>query len=287
MLKGSKVLNPADKARKEARKKELKKNKKQRQQVRSSAIERRDPEKVMSDLEKLDRLEYDATTYQSINEPLYKDKRKRLKDTWSKILSYYLKEDPDRHSMLKKLELEYEAKHRKLVSDFEAIKAAQEIKIEDIFLPPETSSILDGIADNDPDLLQLNYIIDGRPDQPQPPGCPPGLPPDLTQLVEGFNKADSCSSDSLRIAPHPTLVHPPPARQASSQHKDKSSYIGRLPRREHSFDDLHEDAERKIEVTTKIIPSRSAVIESKPVLFKPRTVKLVPSSVRFKLKVQK
>lgn len=46
MAKGAKILNPVDRARKEARKKELKKNKKQRQQVRSARMAEREQEAI-------------------------------------------------------------------------------------------------------------------------------------------------------------------------------------------------------------------------------------------------
>ena len=44
--KGGKFMNPTDQARKEARKRELKKNKKQRQMVRTAVLKGKDP-KVM------------------------------------------------------------------------------------------------------------------------------------------------------------------------------------------------------------------------------------------------
>lgn len=302
MVKGTKILNPADKARKEARKKELKKNKKQRQQVRSALIEKRDPEQIIADLEKLDELEYDITSYQSVNDILYKDKRKRLKEAWSKILEYYSKEDPERHAKLKQLEAGYERKHRKLASQFEAIRAAQEVKLEDIFLPPEGNSVIDDIADDDPLLESLSFIVVGQDNQIQPPGCPPGLPPDLRQIVESL-KCNLISMDELNSQPLAYLQQqqqqqlaapyiPSNNKQPHGQFRDKSrkfkKELNRLEEKSQWPQELNSQQANppKGNVPNNIVSSKT-VIESKPVLFKPKVTKFVPSSVRSKLSKNK
>lgn len=138
MGKGGKFLNPADKARKEARKKELKKNKKQRQQVRSEAIERRNPEQIIAELESLDKQEYDPNNRPAQSaianmEQLYKDKRKKLKALFDRILAYYQKEDQEKYAQLKKMEAEYEVKHKKLEKQFKS--ATEPVKLPDV-IPP-------------------------------------------------------------------------------------------------------------------------------------------------------
>ena len=50
-------MNPTDQARKEARRKELKKNKKQRQLVRTAVIKGKNPTDIILELEKLDDME--------------------------------------------------------------------------------------------------------------------------------------------------------------------------------------------------------------------------------------
>lgn len=260
MVKGTKLLNPADKARKEARKKELKKNKKQRQQVRSAAIESKNPEQVIADLEKLDRLEYDITTNPTFTDSLYKDRRKKLKETWTKILAFYQKEDPERHAKLKTIEAEYEKTHKKASSEFEAIKAAQEVKIEDVFLPPEPNLPSHEIADNDP-LLSEDVYITPLTDGFKPPGCPPGPPPDLKLLVDSL-KASMIVS--LQLAQQPI---PPRAKMRI----DKRIATG------------GEDEKRPVTKNVKKQETVSkTVIESKPIIFKPKATKFVPSSVRLK-----
>ena len=55
--KGGKYMNPTDQARKEARKRELKKNKKQRMAVRQAVIKTKDPKQMLVELDLLDEME--------------------------------------------------------------------------------------------------------------------------------------------------------------------------------------------------------------------------------------
>lgn len=52
--KGGRFMNPADQSRKAARKKELKKNKKQRQLVRQAVLKSKDPDDILDQMKKLD-----------------------------------------------------------------------------------------------------------------------------------------------------------------------------------------------------------------------------------------
>lgn len=54
--KSGKYMNPTDQARKEARKKELKKNKKQRQLVRAAVLKGKDPAQLIEEMEKIDEM---------------------------------------------------------------------------------------------------------------------------------------------------------------------------------------------------------------------------------------
>lgn len=284
MGKGSKLLNPADKARKEARKKELKKNKKQRQQVRSAAIESRDPEQVIAELDKIDKLEFNVETNPTFSDSFYKDKRKRLKETLTKILSYYQKEDSEKFDKLKKLERDYEEGHLKLSKEFEGIKAAQEVKIEDIFLPPEQDkqiTAIDEIADDDPLLSESVYVTPMTEGQ-KPPGCPPGLPPDLGLIVDSLKMAVSLSLEMPASLPShlmnlrlPTTnrgyISMNSARQYDNKNYNKRQIPSRAPNTTRQPQKINN-------------PSKPAVIESKPVLVKTNQTKFVPSSLRTKIK---
>jgi len=61
-------MNPTDQARKEARRRELKKNKKQRLAVRQAVIKTKDPQLMITELEALDDMELDPTSDMQYNE---------------------------------------------------------------------------------------------------------------------------------------------------------------------------------------------------------------------------
>ena len=61
-------MNPTDQARKEARRRELKKNKKQRIAVRQAVIKTKDPNQMIKELEDLDNMELDPTSENQYNE---------------------------------------------------------------------------------------------------------------------------------------------------------------------------------------------------------------------------
>ncbi|OTF73306.1 hypothetical protein BLA29_003148, partial [Euroglyphus maynei] len=125
--KSGKYINPTDQARKEARKRELKKNKKQRLIVRKAVLKGKDPYQIISDMERLDKMEYDFYNPPSLNEKVLKDKRRKLKETWDRLLRLYVKEDKDRYMELKRMEGDYDVKRNELVKQYEAVKSAHEV----------------------------------------------------------------------------------------------------------------------------------------------------------------
>lgn len=309
MAKGTKFLNPADKARKEARKKELKKNKKQRQQVRSVAIESRNPEQIIKELEDLDKQEYligDQPQQQSATgniELLYKEKRKRLKALFARILVHYQKEDQERFNQLKKLETDYETKHKKAEKEYEAIKAAKEVKLDDVILPPEPvdpdSAGLAGDIDDDDPLMSDTIYVSPLNDDVKPPGCPPGPPPNLKLLADQLGVA-------LLVPPtHLTAQHMPPKLPSfnknptqggpSAARYKKPLYPGKgakfnAPQNDESTIQQKRNRPSETQASPANVAAKAtnpvkkaAVIESKPVIFVPKVTKFVPASVRSKM----
>jgi WW domain-binding protein 11 len=153
-----KFMNPTDQARKEARRKELKKNKKQRQQVRQAVIKREDPKNIIFEMENLDKVEYDTDnpppysvkviqviydylTFILVQFKLYfssnqKEKRRKLREKLIKIIQYYQREDDKALGyQIKQMELDYERKRVQMAANYEAIMAAQRVKLDDIPLP--------------------------------------------------------------------------------------------------------------------------------------------------------
>lgn len=107
VTKSGKVMNPTDQARmfwnwmirwrfhwiylgKEARKKELKKNKKQRLLIRQNVLKGKNPKGLISDMEHLDRMEYDPINPAPYNIKVLQEKRKKIKETWDRVYRLYV-----------------------------------------------------------------------------------------------------------------------------------------------------------------------------------------------------
>ncbi|CAB3382192.1 Hypothetical predicted protein [Cloeon dipterum] len=185
--KSGKYMNPTDQARKEARKKELKKNKKQRQAVRTAVLKGKDPSQIIFELEKIDNMEYNVYQPSPLNEKVLKDKRKKLKETFNRVMKLYNKEDPDKWMEMRKLEMEYDKRRAMLIQFYESVKYAQNVSVNEIPLP--SINIPDSLTSSIPlptdlpstvvhGILKKSSaygIMDG-----QCPGVPPGPPPDLS-----------------------------------------------------------------------------------------------------------
>nr|XP_020143338.1 WW domain-binding protein 11-like [Microcebus murinus] len=199
--KSGKFMNPTDQARKEARKRELKKNKKQRIMVRAAVLKMKDPKQIIWDMEKLDEMEFNPVQQPQLNEKVLKDKRKKLRETFERILRLYEKENPDIYKELRKLEVEYEQKRAQLSQYFDAVKNAQHVEVESIPLPDmphapsniliqdiplpgaQPPSILKKTSAYGPPtqavsiLPLLGHGVPHLPPSRKPPGPPPGPPP--------------------------------------------------------------------------------------------------------------
>uniref|UniRef100_A0A8B9B9B4 Wbp11/ELF5/Saf1 N-terminal domain-containing protein n=2 Tax=Anser TaxID=8842 RepID=A0A8B9B9B4_9AVES len=199
--KSGKFMNPTDQARKEARKRELKKNKKQRMMVRAAVLKMKDPKQIIRDMEKLDEMEFNPVQQPQLNEKVLKDKRKKLRETFERILRLYEKENPDIYKELRKLEVEYEQKRSQLSQYFDAVKNAQHVEVETIPLPDmphapsniliqdiplpgaQPPSILKKTSAYGPPVRSISMLpppglgIPRLPPGRKPPGPPPGPPP--------------------------------------------------------------------------------------------------------------
>ncbi|XP_048870549.1 WW domain-binding protein 11-like [Brienomyrus brachyistius] len=201
--KSGKFMNPTDQARKEARKRELKKNKKQRMMVRAAVLKMKDPRQIIRDMEKLDEMEFNPVQMPQLNEKVLRDKRKKLRETFERIVRLYERENPETYKELRKLEIEYETKRGQLSLYFDSVKNAELVEVDSIPLPEmphAPSSIL--IQDiplpgaQPPSILKKGssfgkgpYVsasaptvasLAGVPRLPpgrKPPGPPPGPPP--------------------------------------------------------------------------------------------------------------
>jgi len=194
-------MNPTDQARKEARRKELKKNRKQRSQVRQAVIKQKDPKIIFAEMEAIDKMEYDPNNPPPYSVKVLQDKRRKLKETWLKIYQFYQREDPKLAYEIKSMELDYERRRSSMMMIYESVMQAQRVKLDDIPLPefsmPAMPSDIESSA-NDPNvpksilkpLKLVSSSYDNLTDK-QPPGPPPGLPPSLSEF--------ECETDQFEL----------------------------------------------------------------------------------------
>ncbi|XP_068976062.1 WW domain-binding protein 11-like [Bombus flavifrons] len=154
--KSGKYMNPTDQARKEARKKEIMKNKKQRQLVRAAVLKGKDPAQIIEEMEKIDQMP------PPLNEKVLKDKRKKLKETLDRILKMHAKDDQEKWAELKEQLIQYERRRIDLVSYFEAVRLAQQVQVDEIPLPSAANDISRMYSGSLTSQIPL-------PDMPQPP----------------------------------------------------------------------------------------------------------------------
>ncbi|XP_028312051.1 WW domain-binding protein 11 [Gouania willdenowi] len=205
--KSGKFMNPTDQARKEARKRELKKNKKQRMMVRAAVLKMKDPRQIIRDMEKLDEMEFNPVQQPLLNEKVLRDKRKKLRETFERIVHLYERENPDTYKELRKIELDYETKRGQLALYFDSVKNAESVEVDSIPLPdmphaPSNIHIQDiplpgaqppsilkkGSALGKP-ILSSAALLPSVPRLPpgkKPPGPPPGPPPPQVLALYGI-----------------------------------------------------------------------------------------------------
>lgn len=209
-------MNPTDQFRKEARKRELKKNKKQRMMVRQAVLKGKDPMKLLEEMEAIDRMEYNPLEAPSLNEKVLRDKRKKLRDTFDRVFKLYEKEKPEYAIELKKAEAEYERTRQKLVQFFEQVRNAERVQLDQIPLPdapvddtlpamiplpneipppllgvyPEQMppSILKKRSAYEPTMIGP-ALPENIPVKRKVPGPPPGPPPPLSDSEDEYDPA--------------------------------------------------------------------------------------------------
>lgn len=188
--KAGKFMNPTDQARKEARRKELKKNKKQRLQVRQAVIKQKDPKIIFAEMEAIDKMEYDVNNPPPYSVKVLQDKRRKLKDTWLKIYQFYQREDPKQAHEVKVMELDYERRRQAMMHHYESIMQTKNVNLNDIPLPefsmpsseiplPPSSATPKSILKQPAPSLVSSFYADT---EKQPPGAPPGPPPTLEEF---------------------------------------------------------------------------------------------------------
>lgn len=109
------------------------------------------------------------------------------------------RDDPKLASELKGLEIDYERKRSQLVAQYESIKQAEKVNIDEIPLPDASMPLLVPLNDirlpNTPakSILKSPQVLNKKP-----PGPPPGPPPPLTEFGDDDDEDDEAIEEQNR-----------------------------------------------------------------------------------------
>ncbi|XP_067933769.1 WW domain-binding protein 11-like [Watersipora subatra] len=223
--KSGKFMNPTDQARKEQRRKELKKNKKQRMAVRHAVLKGKDAQKIIFDLDEIDDMELNPAKAPPLSEKVLKDKRKKLMETLDRVLKLYEREEPEYYSEVKEMYDQYNERRARKQMYFDEVKTAERVLVDDIPLPE--MPLATPLAPYDIPLPQPKSILkrlphtqdDGRR---KPPGPPPGAPPALSDSEEEHEM-------DTKVEKHRSIRFED-EEKASSEHEDDQETDSKEPK---------------------------------------------------------
>lgn len=202
--------------------------------VRQAVLKNKDPLQLLEEMEQIDEMgivakyfvdpvtdsdliaEYNVLQPSPLNEKVLKEKRKKLKETFDRVMRLMHEEEPEPWSEYKRKEVEYEKRRYKRVQYFESVRHAEQVSLDDIPLPTSTSdkpvpATIPRINLPPPVLLtnvpppsshkklddfMPSDLVENR--DKEPPGVPPMLPPDLFEIEEldSDYESDEKTSDS-------------------------------------------------------------------------------------------
>lgn len=249
-------MNPTDQARKEARKRELKKNKKQRKLVRETVLKLKDPTQIIEEMLRLDLLEIEGLT-DAVNDKVISDKKKKLQETLTRILTLYEKQDKEKFGEIKKFQAECDRKRHRayLTYQTQRMKEQEEVQrlkdeseatfqLSDVALPhsgnlapdeiPLPHQMMPGMPEmQPPEVPMLGSHLTTEHNIPQIPGLPPGLippgpPPGLPPPPSPEYEDDDAEHEQSRI-----------------HGKAGSDPIAELEKLEHEFQDMEHGESNK------------------------------------------
>ncbi|ESQ31652.1 hypothetical protein EUTSA_v10003972mg [Eutrema salsugineum] len=189
--KGGKVMNPTDAYRKQIRKREIKRNKKERQKVREVGILKKDPEQIKEQIRKLDMSKAEGAL-----DKARKHKKRQLEDTLKMVV---------------KKRKEYEEKKK------EQGEATTSVMFS--HLPPQRRTTIE--EDERSKDLRPEDSVYYHPTLNPTGAPPPGKPPMYNSSIGPRTSADGASSsgatlssnieseDSVLVAPPPPPPPPP------------------------------------------------------------------------------
>jgi len=220
--KGGKFMNPTDQARKEARRRELKKNKKQRILVRNAVLKGKRPQEIIEELEKIDDMEYNPVTPCPLNQKVMAEKRRKLMETWDRVFKMYEKEAPDQFEEVQKQWAAYGARKIEVVRYYESVMAAKDVNVDDICLPNMSTGEVGEWGEDDsiplpPSAVQEQpksnlkkpvTVLEGMKSKICP-GVPPGLPPSTAEYEDFSEPKKESRKRKIRFGGDEDDVRPP------------------------------------------------------------------------------
>lgn len=144
-------------------------------------------------MEKLDEMEFNPVQQPLLNEKVLRDKRKKLRETFERIVRLYERENPDTYKELRKLELDYETKRGQLALYFDSVKNAESVEVDSIPLP-------------DMPHAPSNIHIQDIP-------LPGAQPPSILKKSSAFGKGPLSSSSGPTLATAPGVPRLPPGKK--------------------------------------------------------------------------
>lgn len=212
ITKAGRMMNPADRERKQLRAKELKRNKKQRTQVRHAIVKNRDPEGLIEQMSRLDDQEFDPQRQLALT--VIQEKRNKLRGAFYQIIGLHRQEKEDKQvKSLEKMMYEYEVERSRKEENFRAQIFSESANFEEIPLPsgasgpdaastPFSANLLGTIGPQQPSQLQAamkagilkkstSSTAAAKKKHKYPPGPPPGVPPPLYDSDEEEDEGEA------------------------------------------------------------------------------------------------
>lgn len=170
-------------------------------------------------------LEYNVLQPSPLNEKVLKEKRKKLKETFDRVMRLLHEEgEIEQWSEYKRKEVDYEKRKHKRVQYYESVRNAEQVNIEDIPLPSSTNekplpATMPKI-NLPPPVLLTNVPIPSalkktdeygdrfENKEKEPPGVPSSLPPNLCDMRELDSDYESDDKDFESEEDVPLRIEP-------------------------------------------------------------------------------
>lgn len=173
--------------------------------------------------------EYNVLQPSPLNEKVLKEKRKKLKETFDRVMRLLLEENSEQWSEFKRKEVEYEKRRYKRVQYYESVRSAEQVSIEDIPLPtstgekpipatiPKINLPPPVLLTNVPPPSSLKKMDEFGSESTEikikePPGVPALIPPNLFEMQELDSDYESDEKDSESEEDVPVLKRDDPPK---------------------------------------------------------------------------